>query len=220
MPAEPEYTDRAVAHANEEWVLFALAVARVGVWELDLRSDAVRWSCTTAVAFGLDPEQSPTSGRAFIDLVHPADRSALAESHVRAIRDRTDIITEFRTVAPNGVIRWMQTHGRITYDHDGTPLRMLGVNIDISDRKALEEQLREVRHQVERLRTFKATMRTVQDIVGNALTSLRYLHLDTEPQAVTLFDQIVADTAGKLKVLGDLEQVTETAMAMGPGIEY
>jgi PAS domain S-box-containing protein len=206
---------------SEEWVRFALAAARVGVWELDLKSDALKWSSTTAVAFGMQPENAPTNGREFIELVHPDDRRALAENHDRAIRDRKDIVTEFRTVAPDGAVSWMQTHGRVTYDHDGTPLRMLGVNINISDRKSLEEQVLVASRQAERLRILKATMRTVQDIVSNALMSLQFLHLETvSTEALTLFDSIIADTAGKLKELGDVEQVVETVMVTGSGINY
>lgn len=209
---------------GEEWVRFALAAARVGVWELDLKSDALKWSGTTALTFGLSPEHVPTTGRAFIELVHPDDRQALAENHDRAIRDRRDIVTEFRTISPDGVVRWIQAHGRALYNHVGTPLRMLGVNIDITDRKAFEAQLVEVSRHAERLRILKATMRTVQDIVCNSLMSLQFLHLETEPavstRALALFDEIIAETSSKLKALGDLEIVAEKDMAIGLGIDY
>jgi PAS domain S-box-containing protein len=209
---------------NDERVRFALASARIGVWEWELKSDRVKCSSTWAFAFGVDPKDVPTTGRAFFELVHSDDRQALGEASESAMRDRTDLAMEFRSISPDGAVHWVETHGRVEYDPDGKPLRVLGVNINISDRKSLEEQVRHARGQAERLRTLKATMRTVQDIVGNALMSLQSFRFDAEqhvpPQSLEQFDQIISETAGKLKALADLEQVVETDMVMGPGIRY
>jgi PAS domain S-box-containing protein len=213
------------AFDSEQRVQFALATARIGIWEWDLSTDGIRWVSSTAHAFGLTRETAPTTGRAFIELVHPDDRPALGEHTDRAIRERTDLSTEFRIIAPGGAIRWIETHGHLSYDADGRACRLVGVNFDITDRKAFEEQLRVTRGQAERLRTLKATMRTVQDIVSNALMSLQMFRHEAEqlhvsPEALKSFDRIVAETAGKLKALGDLEQVVETEMEMGLGIRY
>jgi hypothetical protein len=68
------------------------------------------------------------------------------------------------------------------------------------------------------------TMRTVQDIVGNALMSLYMFRAEAEPsvshQSLALFDHIIADTAERLKKISDLETVAETRMSAGMGIEY
>ena len=209
---------------SEERIQFALTKARIGIWEWDLNTDGVRWVSTTANALGLTREGAPTSGRAFMELVHPDDRHALAEHTDRAIRERTNLTTEFRTITPDGPIRWIQTYGHLAYDADGNACRLVGVNLDITDRKAFEEQSRVARGQAERLRTLKATMRTVQDIVSNALMSLQMFRFEAEqhvsPGSLALFDRIVSETTDKLKALADLEQVVETNMAMGPGIRY
>jgi hypothetical protein len=67
-------------------------------------------------------------------------------------------------------------------------------------------------------------LRTVQDIVSNALMSLYMFRMEAEPNvsadALKLFDDIVADTTAKLTALGNLTHVTETDMSMGTGIEY
>jgi len=103
-------------------------------------------------------------------------------------------------------------------------LRVLGVNTDVTQRQSLEQQLREAHVQVSRVNVLKATMRTVQDIVSNALNSLQRFRLDAEehvsPKSLELFDKIIAETAAKLKALGDLEHVVETDMALGTGISY
>ena len=140
---------------------FALAAARMGVFEWDPNSDLLTWSSTTT-GLGLSLEEAPTSGRAFFEFVHPDDRPALRETRDRALSDRTDAVSEFRIISPDGVIHWVQAHGRVVYDMDGKPLRVLGINSDITHRKSLEEQLREAHLEVARLNVLKATMRTVQ----------------------------------------------------------
>ena len=110
------------------------------------------------------------------------------------------------------------------YDADGKPVCVLGVNIEITRRKSLEEQLRRADIQVARLNVFKATMRTVEDIAGNGLMSLQMFRVAAEPHvspaSLEQFDHIINETAAKLKALSDLEDVVETDMTMGPGIDY
>jgi len=209
------------ASDNEVWL--AMAAARMGIWEWDLNSDAVRLSTATVHAHGLTPQTVPTSGRAMFELVHPDDRQHHQEVCDRAIRDGTDLVAEYRIVAADGV-HWVQSRGRVTYDAAGKPWRMLGVSIEISDRKLLDDTLRQANVQAERLRILKATMRTVQEIVNNALMSLYEFRGEAEPhvapESLERFDRIIAETAAKLTALGDLEHITETQMTMGPGIDY
>jgi CheY-like chemotaxis protein len=74
------------------------------------------------------------------------------------------------------------------------------------------------------LRVLRMTMRTVQDIVGNALMSLYLFRAEAEPsvshESLALFDHIIVDMAERLKKIGDLETVAETRMPAGMGIEY
>jgi PAS domain S-box-containing protein len=207
---------------DDERMRFALAAAHMGVFEWDVNSDVLTWLGTTGL--GLKPEDAPTSGRAFFDLVHPDDRQALGVNRDRALRDRTDAVSAFRTISSDGAVHWVQAHGHIVYDAGGKPLRVLGVNTDITHRKSLDDQSFETHDQVQRLKVLKATMRTVQHIVNNALMSLHMFRTEVEGlasrEALGLFDQTLLDTAARLKVLGDLDRVVETQMEMGSGIEY
>jgi hypothetical protein len=105
---------------------------------------------------------------------------------------------------------------------DGRPLRILGVNIDISQRKSLEEQLLEADRQADRLRVLQMTMRTVQDIVNNNLNQLQLLRLEAEGHVATdtldHFDKTIRDTAAQLTALGNMTVFAETPMASGPGL--
>jgi PAS domain S-box-containing protein len=97
---------------------------------------------------------------------------------------------------------------------------------DITSRRKAEAELARLNEEIrlQRLRIFRATMRTVQDIVNNLLGSLQLAHFEAEgqlpDQMVTLVDRMVQEAAVKLKTLGDLETLTEKEMAIGTGIEY
>jgi PAS domain S-box-containing protein len=225
--AEPEFDQndhrsQSPPTDSQERLLLALEAAGMGVFEWDVKSDALIWSRTTGL--GLTPEQAPASSAAFLDLVHPDDRDTIRDIRTRVIHERQDPVTEFRVVLPNGAVHWIQAHGRVVCDDEGRPLRVIGVNTDITGRKSVEARFRDAQLQLTRLNVLRATMRTVQDIVSNALTSLQFMRIEAEPcisrQSLNLFDQIVEDTAAKLKALGDLQDVVQTEMAIGQGIDY
>jgi hypothetical protein len=101
------------------------------------------------------------------------------------------------------------------------------------DLELLEEQKKRLQNtkdlevQEERLKVLKATMRTVQDIVGNFLNKLLLFQMEAEdtnalkPESLELMESFIDDTALRLKKLGDLDTVIEKDMAGGlVGIEY
>ena len=101
-----------------------------------------------------------------------------------------------------------------------------GVLRDITSRKKVDAELKRLNNeiQLQRLRVFKATMRTVQDIVNNLLNGLQLVHLEAgghvSAETLELVDRTIQEAAVKLKALGDLETVTEKEMGLGLGIDY
>ena len=101
-----------------------------------------------------------------------------------------------------------------------------GVLRDITSRKKVETEVKRLNDeiQLQRLRVFKATIRTVQDIVNNLLNGLQLVHLEAEghvpAEVLELVDRSIQEAAVKLKALGDLETVTEKEMSSGLGIDY
>jgi two-component system, cell cycle sensor histidine kinase and response regulator CckA len=129
---------------NEERTNFALAAARMGVWEVDMATQRITWSATMAPMFGLTPEKAPISAEAYFALIHPDDRRMVEDSVAQAARENIDYEVEFRVVWPDGTTHWQAGHGRMIRDASDRPVRLLGVGTDISDRKSLEAQFRQV----------------------------------------------------------------------------
>jgi two-component system cell cycle sensor histidine kinase/response regulator CckA len=128
---------------SEERTNYALGAAGMGVWELDVATRRLTWSETMAPLFGLTPQQAPTTAEAFLALIHPDDRRLVEDSLATTMRDGTDYEVEFRARWPDGSTRWNAGQARMVRHADGTPMRLLGIGTDISERKSLEAQFRQ-----------------------------------------------------------------------------
>ncbi len=134
---------------NEARLKMAQSAANSGAWEYDVRSGNGYWSEEYYALYGLEPGSiEPTYG-AWLSHVHPDDRETLDREVRRLIRERKDTDLEFRIMKPNGEIRWLKRVGRLILDKDGKPVRMIGLTIDITERKIMEEALRESRDLLE-----------------------------------------------------------------------
>jgi hypothetical protein len=100
-------------------------------------------------------------------------------------------------------------------------LVILGV---VVDHAVTRQRMHELQLQAGRIQVLHATMRTVQDIVSNGLMGLYQFRTEAEPtvspQSLALFDTIIEEVATKLQAISALQNVRETQMAMGMGIEY
>ena len=118
----------------------ALNAGRMGTWEWDLAEDRLSWDDTQCRLFGLGPEQAPTTVGEFMALVHPDDRARLE----RATRATEAYEDEFRILHADGTTRWIAERGLVTNDPDGRARYLIGVNYDVTDRRAAEARIREL----------------------------------------------------------------------------
>ena len=122
---------------------FALAAAGAGVWEVDLVTGKAHWSAEVGPMFGLPAQPFETTMDGFRARVHPDDLSVVNASIARSIHTDAPYLVDYRVPQPDASVRWISAKGRVLRADDGTPVRMLGIAIDVSDRKHLEQQLQQ-----------------------------------------------------------------------------
>ncbi|PSB05127.1 PAS domain-containing protein [Merismopedia glauca] len=128
---------------SEEHLRVALEASRMGTWDWNLQTGQIFWSDNLEALFGLETGEFDGSYPMFVSVVHPDDRERMQLSINHAISTGADYNIEFRVVYPNGYIRWALSQGKVFYDPNGQPMRMAGVDIDITERKRSEEALQE-----------------------------------------------------------------------------
>src|SRR2546427_8898946 len=105
----------------------AQALANLGSWEWDVRTNSGRWSDQLIRNFGLRHDQLPSTFDGFYKLVHPEDRERTARIANEALRGGVDYEREFRVVPPDGVIRTVHKQARVDRDESGGQVRVIGV---------------------------------------------------------------------------------------------
>jgi len=119
---------------------FALDAALAGTWEFDLVRGVVTWSRSMERVFGIPPASFPTTEDQFFRHVHPDDREALRNAVQGAIERCGDVEVDFRAVWPDGTTYWIGTAARAFCDAERQPVRVLGMAIDLTERRRLEAQ--------------------------------------------------------------------------------
>jgi two-component system, cell cycle sensor histidine kinase and response regulator CckA len=124
----------------EERMRFALENADVGIWDMDYTTGVLRWSKTLEAQYGLSPGTFGGTFEAFVDRVHPDDRASLFETVGKAMTVGNEFSTQNRAVWPDGTVRWLGGVGRVLLGEHGEPVRAVGISLDNTERRTLEEQ--------------------------------------------------------------------------------
>ncbi|HEY9890001.1 MAG TPA: EAL domain-containing protein [Candidatus Obscuribacterales bacterium] len=128
---------------SAEQLRLSLEVTNIGIWDWHTDSDQVEWSDNHFRLMGYEPGSITPDFQAWRQAVHPDDLDRIDQAINRALRSQTQYMEEYRIVHPDGTVRWVMGHGHTLTDDQGHTVRMLGVLLDITDRKEIEEALRE-----------------------------------------------------------------------------
>jgi len=135
--AERKRTENLLRDQSEKLQL-AMEAARMATWDWDILTNRIIWSPNMEALFGLAPGEFDGSYDQFVARLHPDDRDRVPEAINAAITTGASYNIEFRVIYPNGTIRWALSQGKVFYDASGQPVRMSGIDLDITDRKQQE----------------------------------------------------------------------------------
>ena len=141
-----DITDRKLIEADleqsREALYMALDAGRAGTFDWDMRTDTMQWSPELKRLYGVEAGTFEGTFRAWQQRVVAEDEQRIAVELAESMaRWQERYGYEFRAILPDGSRRWLRGQARIVYAADGTPLRMVGINVDIHERKSAEETL-------------------------------------------------------------------------------
>jgi PAS domain S-box-containing protein len=131
-----------LALSNERFRL-AMEAGTSVAWDLAVQGRRNVWVGDLQTIFGISLDTHVPSAEDLILYVHPEDRQRVSRALHDAKQNRVLYALEFRIARSDGTIRWLAARGRFYYSTDDEPERLLGVALDITERKQAEQVLRE-----------------------------------------------------------------------------
>jgi PAS domain S-box-containing protein len=120
----------------------ATSASQVGIWDWDIVNNQLAWDNQMYILYGLKIGDFPGAYEAWLNGVHPDDRDFSNAISQQAIRGEIEYDTEFRVIWPDGSVHWLKAAGHVFFDENNAPIRMVGVNFDITERKNAEDELK------------------------------------------------------------------------------
>ena len=166
--SERKKAELALAERNVQFALAAKA-ALVGSYAYDVDTDSMQVDEGYAALHGLPEGTAETTRSEWRLRAHPEDLHRLEAGRSQAfLEQQGEYSIEYRIIRSNGEVRWIESRSFISYGGNGCPQRVVGVNIDITERKRAEEQLRvlvaELDHRVKNaLATVSAVVSRTQE---------------------------------------------------------
>ena len=121
--------------ASEQRLMLTQSAAHLGVWDRDLRVNEIVISGEYDKLYGLPTGHRPLTYDEWLNLIHPEDRERVRELMRDTIKRTHVWDAEFRVVWPDGSEHWLLGKGTVFLDSFGRPARIIGVNLDITERK-------------------------------------------------------------------------------------
>jgi PAS domain S-box-containing protein len=156
---------------HKELLLLAESAGEVHSWAVDaIASRKIWWTPASYQLYGRREELGPPTREEFIQLVHPNDQKRVRENFQLLNKSGSDdtFRIEFRTAPVSGKVRWILTKGRVHRDSGGWPLRMVGVDIDITERREAGEALR----RLEKLSVLQRLAASIAHEINNPLMAI------------------------------------------------
>jgi PAS domain S-box-containing protein len=124
---------------SEEWLRLAQQVAGIGTFEWNIETNLNRWTPEMESLHGLPPGRFTGTREAWEQLLHPDDKEGVIRMVAAGMETQAPLQGEWRVVWPDGSIHWIAGRWQVVRDASGKPVRMTGINLDITEKKRAEQ---------------------------------------------------------------------------------
>jgi PAS domain S-box-containing protein len=152
----------------------AQELAHMGDYDWEIATDTNRWSDQLFRIYGHEPQSFAPDYDRFLSMIHPDDQDRVREIHRQAYASGEPFEMVERIVRPDGEVRYLYTNGQVVTDESGTPLRMRGTCIDITDRVHAEDERERHAARVHEEQTRRQAALEINDSVVQGLTAALY----------------------------------------------
>jgi PAS domain S-box-containing protein len=189
---------------SEQRMRFSLEAANFGSWNWDILTGKVQWSENMERIHGQSAGSFAGNFESFVQCIRQEDRNQVQEAIQRALDGEGKYHTEYRQVREDGTVGWMEARGQVIRDASGRPTRLMGVCMDVSERKRAEEALTQAREDLER----RVTNRTAElERAQERLRALSGRLLRMQDDERRRIARELHDTAGQILVALNLNLV-------------
>jgi PAS domain S-box-containing protein len=168
LHAELTEAKESLRQGQERWRL-AMAAGRMVSWDWEISTGRVNLSQDWEALHGIPAGTFAGTFEAYQRDIHPEDRKAVMHSIRKAVEQGTDHHAEYRLVWPDGSIHWIEARGKVLLDDSGRPMRMIGICMDINERKRVEQSLHFLADASRSLAKLVDYPSTMQKVVGLAV---------------------------------------------------
>jgi PAS domain S-box-containing protein len=207
--------------ASEERLRLAQVAGGIVTWEWNVVTGDVVWGGSMHEFLGLPPGARSPSYSAFVQAMHPDDRARLQQHLDAALAGRSPFDLEFRIVRPDGTVRWLAGRGEVLRDASGAPVRMMGVNYDVTERREAREALARLNAELE-ARVADGAAKLVQlqkmeslgQLTGGIAHDFNNLLMAVLSALALLKKRVAADDARAQRLIANAVQGAERGVAL------
>jgi PAS domain S-box-containing protein len=174
---------------NQELLQLIHKIGKIGHWEWNSLTDDNKWSPEIEALYGLPPGGFEGGYQGWAKLLHPDDLPK-AEQDVRRAMETGEYFSEFRVIWPDGSVHWLETRAQVFKDNQDKPVRIMGVNMDITERKRVEEERRQSEQRT------RIILESITDAFFAVDRDWRFSYVN--PQAERLLDRQPGDLLGQV----------------------
>ncbi len=138
-------------NATHEKLQLSVEAGQVAIWIWDLKTNELEWNNQAYKVFGIDDKNFKPTFEKFAGMIHPDDIATVQSATEETLKTGNTFDIEFRFIWPSGEVRNLSGRGDVVFDEEGNPEKMIGINLDVTERAKLVEKIKK---QESQLRSF------------------------------------------------------------------